>query len=96
MSAKQNENYHRNMNDSFETPNEISVWNKERVSDWLRENNFSQYIDTFRNNNINGYDLCQLTSQDLQKELNIANFHDRFSLLRSIRENLLKQCKSQI
>jgi len=42
MSAKQNENYHRNMNDSFETPNEISVWNKERVSDWLRENNFSQ------------------------------------------------------
>lgn len=73
--------------------NDISKWSIEKVCDWLKEYNLSQYIDNFRTNKINGYDLCFLSNHDLLNEINVTSFHDRNSILKIIREALLMQCK---
>jgi len=76
----------------FEPSEDISAWNNEKVCEWLNELKLNQYVETFRNNNINGYDLCYITSQELRNELNISKLHDRNCIIKKIRENILKQC----
>lgn len=80
----------------IESLKDISTWNNEIVCEWLNEIQLTQYVETFRNNNINGYDLCYITSQELLNELNITKLHDRNCILKKIRENILKQCKINI
>ena len=36
---------------------DISTWNTEDISNWLRNLNMNQYISKFESNKINGYDL---------------------------------------
>ena len=72
---------------------EISNWNNEDVTSWLKELGLSNVIDSFQNNQITGYDLCYLNELELKEELRVTRFHDRSLLLRSIREYTLEQRK---
>ena len=82
------------LNDNQESlfSSDMSKWNNDKVCEWLKEKKFLSYIDDFKSSKINGYDLCFLTNNDLQNELKISSFHDRNSILKSIRESLLRQC----
>ena len=73
---------------------EISTWSNDDVTNWLKEINLSNYIDSFQNSQITGYDLCYLSNTELKEELRINRLHDRSTLLKSIREALLDQCKT--
>ena len=93
MSSKTNENWSK-LNDAQESILlcDFSKWNNEKVCEWLKENNFSHYIESFKTNNIDGYDLCNISTQELLTELKVVNLHERNSILKSIRKNLLSQC----
>jgi hypothetical protein len=71
-------------------------WNTEDVIDWIRSKGLSGYIEHFRNNEITGYDLCFITSEDLKNELNVVNIHQRLNLLKEIRKMLLTNCKNKL
>lgn len=81
------------INDAQEASNDIdiSTWSNEKVCEWLKENNLANYIDNFQSCKINGFDLCQISNQDLHSELKIYNLHDRNSITKSIRQHILKQ-----
>jgi hypothetical protein len=72
---------------------DISEWKQSDVLNWLRDLNLSNLLSNFEENKINGYDLCMLTNAILKEELRINSFHDRNLILRSIKENLILQCK---
>lgn len=90
MSAQENCS---RFNDPSEYFNNISTWNNEKVVQWLQDLHLPQYIDNFRTNRINGFDLCHITHHELHTELKIFNLHERNLILKNIRENILKQCK---
>jgi hypothetical protein len=71
---------------------EISTWSNEEVVSCLKELNLHNCIDSFSNNCITGYDLCYLSNSEMKEELRINRFHDRCTLLKFIREELLNQC----
>ena len=74
---------------------DISTWNTNDISNWLKLINMSQYISKFESNKINGYDLIYLTKEDL-KSLGILNIHDKNIILNSMKDALLKQLKLNI
>ncbi len=78
--------------DSSSNIHDISEWNQLEVLSWVREINLSNLTSNFEENKINGYDLCKLTHAILKEELRISSFHDRNVILRSIEENLIRQC----
>ena len=92
-------NFNKNQSNPFipqpELTNQIkdlSIWEWEDVSSWLNQNGMSQYVDIFQKYEINGYDLCYLTNDDLT-EMRLNNFHDRNTILKNIRLMTLEQCK---
>jgi hypothetical protein len=70
---------------------DLSIWDWDDVKNWLQSNNMQQYIEIFQKFEINGYDLCYLTNEDLN-EMRLSNFHDRNLVLRNIRLLTLEQC----
>lgn len=71
---------------------EISLWDQQEVINWLQANEMNQFAEIFKSNDLNGYDLCYLTGEDLKTEFKITNFHDRNLILRNIRTMILDQC----
>jgi hypothetical protein len=75
-------------NSSFK---DLSTWNWEDVTNWLTNYGMSQYQEVFQKYEINGYDLCYLTNDDLN-EMRLTNFHDRNTILKNIRLMIIEQC----
>jgi hypothetical protein len=76
------------------TSYDILNWENSDVTNWLQTKNFKNYVDVFKSNSINGYDLFQITAEDLKNEFKINNYHDRQTLIREIRKLLIESCKS--
>jgi len=78
------------------TPNNVSQWTKEQVSQWLQRLSGKQqandlwdkYISTFERNEIDGSVLLSLTLEELKSELNIGEFGIRKKIYSAI-QNLL-------
>lgn len=51
-------------------------WDEERVAEWLRSINCSQYVSLFLKNNITGSNLMELDAPSL-KEMGILKMGDR-------------------
>lgn len=75
---------------------EISIWNCDDVLNWLKELNLNNYLETFQNNQLTGYDLCWVTNAELKDELKITKYHDRSLIIKSIKEFLLDQRRYNI
>ena len=71
---------------------EISSCSHDETINWMRSLNMDDSIPSFQNNQINGYDLCLLTSEELKSELGVFKLHERNIILRQIRIHLLDQC----
>lgn len=67
-------------------------WDNSDVSDWLESKNYGNYVNNFKDNNINGYDMCFITQDDLKNELRIMNLHERLGIMKEIRKLLLSHC----
>jgi mitogen-activated protein kinase kinase kinase len=52
------------------------IWEEERVAEWLRSINCSQYVSLFLKNNITGSNLMELDAASL-KEMGILKMGDR-------------------
>ncbi|XP_019647749.1 PREDICTED: WD repeat, SAM and U-box domain-containing protein 1-like isoform X1 [Branchiostoma belcheri] len=63
----------------------LSDWSVEQVCDWLREKGLEQHVQTFRENEIDGSELKQLTNETLSKDLGIAALGQRNKILRGIK-----------
>ena len=72
---------------------EISNWDSNDVLKWLSYLNLGFLSETFQNNQITGYDLCLLTKDELKSDLGISNSHYRNLILKSVKVELLHQCK---
>lgn len=85
--------FHRNNSPYLSsTQKDLSIWEWEDVNKWLINNNMQQYLELFEKHQVNGYDLCYLTNEDLN-EMQLNNFHDRNLVLKNIRLMTLDQCK---
>jgi mitogen-activated protein kinase kinase kinase len=60
-------------------PVPVKHWGEERVADWLRSINCSQYIDIFIKNNINGKNLMELDRPAL-RELGVKKVGDQIRI----------------
>ena len=69
----------------------ISQWQQEDVSNWLKNIKLTNYMNLFQN--INGYDLCFVTKDELINDFKLTKLHDRNLILKSRRELILEQCK---
>jgi mitogen-activated protein kinase kinase kinase len=56
--------------------NDCRTWDEERVAEWLRSINCSQYVTLFLKNNITGSNLMELDASSL-KEMGILKMGDR-------------------
>jgi mitogen-activated protein kinase kinase kinase len=63
----------------FENPSAVKNWNEERVGEWLRSINCSQYVDLFTRNNITGAILMELDRPTL-RELGIKKVGDQIRI----------------
>ncbi|KAJ3226664.1 hypothetical protein HK099_004408 [Clydaea vesicula] len=59
-------------------------WNEDKVGEFLEENGFTQFKKSFRQNNINGEILLELTYETL-KDLGILSVGERAKVLRAIK-----------
>ncbi|KAG4304313.1 hypothetical protein PORY_002288 [Pneumocystis oryctolagi] len=73
---------------------EVKLWNEERVGEWLKMNDFGEYVSVFYNNNING-DILLDCDSTLLKELGIFKLSDRIRLLVCIKK-LRNKCIASV
>ena len=72
----------------------ISEWSEKDVENFLEENELSYLKSTVAEMNINGYDLCKLTEDQL-KEMKFS-LHDINQLTKAIHAKILEQMQIQI
>ena len=72
----------------------ISEWSVKDVENFLEENELSYLKSTVAEMNINGYDLCKLTEDQL-KEMKFS-LHDINQLTKAIHAKILEQMQIQI
>ncbi|XP_076332510.1 WD repeat, SAM and U-box domain-containing protein 1-like isoform X2 [Tachypleus tridentatus] len=60
-------------------------WSVSEVSSWLERLDLKEYVEIFKNNNIDGQELLHLTHESLQIFLKIESFGHRQKILRAIR-----------
>uniref|UniRef100_F6VAM8 WD repeat, SAM and U-box domain-containing protein 1 n=1 Tax=Ciona intestinalis TaxID=7719 RepID=F6VAM8_CIOIN len=73
---------------NIETAANISFqnWSCDEVGEWLtNEMKLEQYVEAFKNNDIDGAELESLTSEILQKELGITPLGHRNKIIRAIK-----------
>ncbi|KAF2428754.1 Pkinase-domain-containing protein [Tothia fuscella] len=63
----------------YDTPNSIRNWDEERVAEWLRSINCSQYVSLFIDNNITGANLMDLDRSDL-REIGVTKVGDQIRI----------------
>ncbi len=71
---------------------DVLNWETNDVCNWLESKNFKNYVNVFRSNQINGYDLFQITSEELKTDFKILNFHDRANFNKELRKLLIDNC----
>jgi hypothetical protein len=71
---------------------EFSKWTNEEILNWLKDIKYSGYIDIFKENEIQGYDLCYIKEEDLLNEFKLTRFHDRMQFFKEIKDILLEKC----
>ena len=84
------------MAEKFMNPSDfedLSMLSSNAVLEILSEIGCMDYISSFRENKITGYDLCLMNSEILKNDLKVLNFHDRNEILKFRDKSLLKQCK---
>ncbi|KAF1977985.1 protein kinase byr2 [Bimuria novae-zelandiae CBS 107.79] len=62
--------------EAYDAPDAVRHWDEEKVGDWLRRINCSQYVELFRQNNINGENLMEMDQSHL-KDMGIKKVGDR-------------------
>lgn len=67
-------------------------WDEERVAEWLRSINCSQYVQLFFKNNITGSNLMELDAPAL-KELGIGKVGDRIRIATQTKNFRTKEYK---
>ncbi|RDI84830.1 hypothetical protein Vi05172_g5185 [Venturia inaequalis] len=76
----------------YDTPNSIRNWDEERVAEWLRSINCSQYVNLFLRNNITGANLMELDRADL-KEIGVAKLGDQIRIASRAKEFRTRECR---
>ncbi|EMR11120.1 hypothetical protein PNEG_00717 [Pneumocystis murina B123] len=75
--------------------NEVKLWSEEKVGEWLKSNNFGDYVDIFKENNVNG-DILLECNAALLKELGIKKLGDRIKLsvcIKKLREKCIESAR---
>jgi len=57
--------------------NDIATWSVDSVCEWLESEGFSQYVDTFKDNDIDGGILMSLTPDEMLSSLGIKSLGHR-------------------
>ena len=60
----------------YDAPDSVRHWDEDKVGDWLKRINCSQYIELFKVNHINGENLMEMDQTHL-KEMGIKKVGDR-------------------
>ncbi|KAF2263447.1 Ste11-type MAPKK kinase [Lojkania enalia] len=60
----------------YDAPDSVRHWDEDKVGDWLKRINCSQYVDLFKKNNINGEVLMEMDQTHL-KDMGIKKVGDR-------------------
>ncbi|KTW28873.1 hypothetical protein T552_01502 [Pneumocystis carinii B80] len=73
----------------------VRLWSEEEVGEWLESNNFGDYMDIFKENNINGDILLECNAAVL-KELGVKKLGDRIRLsvcIKGLREKCIESAR---
>jgi hypothetical protein len=81
-----------NPTSSYNSNKEISIWQTSDVKQFLQNNNLNYLTSKLEMKNIDGYDLCTLTSDDY-KTLSITDIHDINTLKKLTHLKLLEESK---
>ncbi|KAI9197051.1 sterile alpha motif/pointed domain-containing protein [Polychytrium aggregatum] len=63
---------------------DISRWSTDQVAEWLVQNNFASFRDSFVSHNVGGMALLQL-DYELLKEIGVLKVGERARILRAIK-----------
>jgi hypothetical protein len=63
---------------------DTSLWSVDDVVIWLKSIGFDRYGRNFKENDITGKHLLELTKADLQHDLNIASLGHRMDIIKMI------------
>jgi len=63
----------------YDSPQSIKNWDEDRVAEWLRSINCSQYVELFMVNNINGANLMELDRSHL-RDMGIKKVGDQIRI----------------
>ena len=66
--------------------NDVSKWKVDNVIKWLGENGFASIIPIFKENEIDGEILLELSDDQLETKLGIKSFGTRKKLIKAISE----------
>jgi hypothetical protein len=66
-------------------PSDVSLWDIDNVISWLYSINMQKYENLFTVNNINGYELLNITDSHLISQLGIDSIKDRIIIKNAIR-----------
>lgn len=75
---------------TYTSNKDISLWKQSDVKQFLQTNNLNHLSSKLEMKNIDGYDLCTLTSDDY-KTLSITDIHDINILKKHIHLKLLDE-----
>ncbi|PVH99255.1 protein kinase byr2 [Periconia macrospinosa] len=62
--------------EAYDAPDAIRRWDEEKVGEWLKRINCAQYVELFKQNNINGENLMEMDQTHL-KDMGIKKVGDR-------------------
>lgn len=75
---------------------EIPEWNSSDLSNWLLDNKFKKISEICKKYGINGYDLFFLNEEILKTEFGISSFHERISILKTLKKLIYAHLKLNI
>ncbi|KAF0734335.1 hypothetical protein Ae201684P_018088 [Aphanomyces euteiches] len=64
----------------------MEAWSCDQVAEWLRENNFGEYIDNFLEQAVDGACLVELDEDMLKNDLQVMKLGRRKALMKAIKE----------
>ncbi|KAF2745846.1 protein kinase byr2 [Sporormia fimetaria CBS 119925] len=62
--------------EAYDAPDSVRHWDEDKVGEWLKKINCSQYVDLFKRNHINGENLMEMDQSHL-KDMGIKKVGDR-------------------
>jgi len=71
---------------AIENNSDVALWTCARVGEWIESfNELSEYADIFKQNEITGADLLEITEYNLEHNLNITKLGHIKRIMREIR-----------